>query len=147
LFKILVLLDIKGFHIEKSVQTGLGEALQTVEYGEIVGALAGRGVVKVGERGNGDGALRLTDGWLRAVVNVFAHVCEFLGHVLVETRVGLFRGAVQVEHLPGANEKDGVGAFGGIGAGVKAHGGEFAEFVVEFFAKAGQLSQIERAEI
>jgi len=47
LLKILVLFDIKSFHIEKAVQARLGKALQTIEDGQIVRALTRGGVVKI----------------------------------------------------------------------------------------------------
>jgi len=93
----------------------------------------------------------LTDGWqrdvLRIVVAVVLLLSQFFGNVLVKTRVGLFGGAIQVEHLPGANEKDGIGSLGGIRARVETDGGELAEFVIELFAKARQLTEIQGSEI
>ena len=49
--------------------------------------------------------------------------------------------------MPSANEKYRIRSFGGICTGIKTHGWELAEFVIQLFAKAGELSQIEWSKI
>ena len=89
---------------------------------------------------NRHGALGFRNGWLRA--GRYRSL-----QILVKAAKGLFRGALQVQDLPGANQVDGVGPLGRLRGTVKAHDGELFELVVQLLAKADQLSEIEGSKI
>lgn len=105
--------------------------------------------MKIGQRSNRHGSLTLRDGWLCIVDRTLAIAGLFLrqSNPAIKTRVGLFGCAFQIDDLPATNQMNSVGAFRIVDTGIEAHGGEFAQFVVELLAKTHELAQIERTEI